>query len=356
MINIAVKKRFPALAMDFTFKLSSNRAVLFGPSGSGKSSLLKMMIGFSRPDEGRITAADTIIFDQEQTIDLPVHQRQFGYLPQDYTLFPNMSVNENILYGLKARKIPYSQKDLNEVVEKLGIAGRLAARPAELSGGQQQRVALARLMLINPRALLLDEPFSALDTPVREALRDLVIDLSDEANIPALLVTHDLEEALAFGRELVIISGGRVIEYGSKDSIFHCPRYVETARMLGFQTRPIVSSDEKTVRTKSGETFTHNSKEAREARYIGIRPENIMIQREDRPDSGRENLLSGKVTGLHHRAGYIRLVFCSTRGENYLIHAPEHVIRVMGIIRGKKIKISLKSESLIFCSRKTPQT
>ncbi len=353
MIEIVVKKKFPALTMDFAFKLASNRAVLFGPSGSGKSSLLKMMIGFFRPDEGRITAADTIVFDKEQAVDLPVHQRQFGYLPQDYTLFPNMSIGENILYGLKARKIPYNKKELNEVVEKLGIAGRLAARPAELSGGQQQRVALARLMLIRPKALLLDEPFSALDTPVREALRDLVIDLTDESNIPALLVTHDLEEALAFGRELVIISDGQVIEYGNQESIFQHPRYVETARLLDFQIWPIVNSDKKTIQTAGGETFTHNGKEPREAQYIGIRPENIMIVREDRPDSGRENLLSGKVTSLHHRARYIRLVFCSTRGENYLIHAPEHVIRVMGITKDKKIKISLKNESLIFCSRKT---
>jgi molybdate transport system ATP-binding protein len=211
-------------------------------------------------------------------------------------------------------------------------------------------------MLIHPKALLLDEPFSALDVPVRESLRDLVIDLADDSNIPALLVTHDLEEALVFGREIVIISGGLVIEYGSKESIFQCPRYVETARMLDFQIWPIVSSDEKTVRTTSGETFTHNGKEPREAQYIGIRPENIMILRADRPDSSRENLLSGKITALHQRARYIRLVFCSTRGENYLIHAPEHVIRVMGITKGKKIKISLKSESLIFCSRKTGLT
>lgn len=341
--------------MDFAFKLASNRAVLFGPSGSGKSSLLKMMIGFFRPDEGRITMADTIVFDKERAINLPVHQRQFGYLPQDYTLFPNMSVMANILYGLKARKIPYDKRELNEVVEKLGIADRLTARPAELSGGQQQRVALARLMLIKPRVLLLDEPFSALDTPVREALRDLVIDLTDESNIPALLVTHDLEEALVFGRELVIIRDGRIIEYGSKEDIFQRPRYVETARLLDFQIWPIMNRDGKTIRTRGGETFTHNSRGPLKARYIGIRPENIMIVRKDRPDSGRENLLSGKVTSLHHRARYIRLVFCSTRGENYLIHAPEHVIQIMGITRGEKIKISLKKESLIFCSHKTLQ-
>lgn len=357
MIEIEVQKKFPALRMDFTFKLASNRVVLFGPSGSGKSSLLKMMIGFFRPDQGRIMVADTIVFDKKQGIELPVHRRQFGYLPQDYTLFPNMNVRENILYGLKARKIIYKEKDLNEVVEKLGIAGRLAARPTELSGGQQQRVALARLMLIKPKALLLDEPFSALDTPVRESLRDLVIELADESNTPALLVTHDLEEALVFGREIVIIADGRVIEYGKEKNIFHHPRYVETARLLDFQVWPIAECKGRTIRTAGGETFTHSGRRPAEAQYLCIRPENIMIVREDRPLSGagRENLLSGEVAGLQQRAGYIRLIFRSTRGEKYLIHAPEHVIRVMGIAKGGKIKISLKSESLIFCSHKTLQ-
>ncbi len=357
MIEIEVQKKFPALHMNFAFQLASNRAVLFGPSGSGKSSLLKMMIGFFSPDQGRIIAAGTTVFDKKQGIDLPVHQRQFGYLPQDYTLFPNMNVRENILYGLKARKIIYQGKDLREVVEKLGIGGRLAARPTELSGGQQQRVALARLMLIKPRALLLDEPFSALDTPVRASLRNLVIKLTDESNTPALLVTHDLEEALVFGREMVIITDGRVIEYGKKKDIFHHPRYVETARLLDFQVWPITQCKGRTIRTVGGETFIHNGRLPATAQYLCIRPENIMIVREDRPlsETGRENRLSGKVTGLEQRAGYIRLIFRSTKGEKYLIHAPEHVIRVMGIARGGKIKISLKSESLIFCSHQTLQ-
>ncbi len=354
MIRIDVKKKFPAVQMDFAFELASNRAILFGPSGSGKSSLLKMMIGFLRPEQGRIVAGDTIIFDKQQRIDLAVHLRQFGYLPQDYTLFPNMNVRENILYGLKARKVSYEEKKLNEVVEKLGIANKLAASPSELSGGQQQRVALARIMLIQPRALLLDEPFSALDTPVRESLRDLVIDLADESEIPALLVTHDLEEALVFGREIVMITDGRVIEYGKKEDLFRAPRYVETARLLDFQVWPLVTCEGCRLETAAGEIFTFSGDRPRDAQYVCIRPENIMIVREDRPlpEGGRENLLSGEVVGLRHRARYVCIVFRSTRGANYVIHTPAHVIQVMEIYKGKKIKISLKSESLVLCSKK----
>lgn len=353
MITIDVKKTFPSVQMAFALELASNRAILFGPSGSGKSTLLKLMAGFFNPDQGRIGVGKDIIFDKEQGINLPVHLRQFGYLPQDYTLFPHLTVRENILYGLKAHKIPYKEKEFKQVVEKLGVAGKLSSRPAELSGGQQQRVALARIMLIQPQALLLDEPFSALDTAVRESLRDLVSDLTDESEIPALLVTHDLEEALVFGRELVIIADGQVIEYGKKDALFQSPRYVETARLLDFQIWPLVKREGLRLVTAGGEIFTFSGHGPQDAKHVCIRPENIMLVREDRPlpEGGGENLVSGVVVSLHHRARYIRIVFRSIRAEEYVIHTPEHVIQVMNIYKGKKIVISLKCESLVLCKK-----
>jgi len=354
MITIDVKKTFPSVKMDFALELASNRAILFGPSGSGKSTLLKLMTGFCCPDQGRIIVGDKIIFDEEEGIDIPVHLRQFGYLPQDYTLFPHLTVRDNILYGLKARKIPFVEKEFKQVMEKLGVAGKLSVRPTELSGGQQQRVALARIMLIKPKVMLLDEPFSALDTSVRESLRDLVSDLTDEAEIPALLVTHDLEEALVFGREIIIIAGGRVLEYGKKEDIFQSPRYEETARLLDFQIWPLVKREGLRLVTAGGETFTFSGHGRNDAKYVCIRPENIMLVREDRPlsDERRENLVSGVVVSLHHRSRYVRIVFQSTRGEEYLIHTPEHVIQVMHIYKGKKIVISLKGESLVLCSNR----
>ena len=356
MISIDLKKTFPSVKMDFALELASNRTILFGPSGSGKSTLLKLMIGFACPDQGRLVVDNTIIFDKEQGIDMPVHLRQFGYLPQDYTLFPHLTVRENILYGLKAkaRKIPYVEKEFNQVVEKLGVASKLFARPDELSGGQQQRVALARIMLIQPRALLLDEPFSALDSPVRESLRDLVSDLTDESEIPALLVTHDLEEALVFGQDIVIIADGRVIEYGKKEDVFQAPHYVEAARLLDFQIWPLAQCEGSNLVTASGEIFTFSGHGPQNAEYVCIRPENIMLVREDRPlsEEGRENLVSGVVVSLHHRARYVRIIFRSARGDEYLIRAPEHVIQVMRIHKGKKVRISLKSKSLVLCSKK----
>jgi molybdate transport system ATP-binding protein len=354
MISINVEKRFSSVKMAFTMEIASKRIILFGPSGSGKSTLLKLMTGLCRPDHGRITVGNRTIFARKQGIDVPVHLRKFGYLPQDYSLFPHLTVRANILYGLKAQKIPYQEKVFKQVVEKLAVADKLSNCPAELSGGQQQRVALARIMLIQPRALLLDEPFSALDTSVRESLRDLVSDLTDEAKIPALLVTHDLEEALIFGQEIAIIVDGRVIEYGKKEDVFQSPCYVETARLLDFQLWPLVQYDDCRLTTASGEIFTFSGHRPQDAQYVGIRPENIMLVREDRPlpEGGRENLISGVVISLRHRARYVRIVMHSNRGEEYVIHTPEHVIQVMQIYKGKKIRISLKRDSLVLCRNK----
>lgn len=352
MITIDVQKAFPSMKMHFNLNLTSNRTILFGPSGSGKSTLLKLLTGFHNPDHGWIGVGDKIIFNKEQGINIPVHLRQFGYLPQDYTLFPHLSVRDNILYGLNARKISYKEKEFKQVMEKLGVASKLSARPASLSGGQQQRIALARIMLIKPRALLLDEPFSALDTSVRESLRDLVRDLADESEIPALLVTHDLEEALIFGQEIVIISDGRVVEYGKQEDVFPSPCYVETARLLDFQIWPLAQREGRHLVTAGGERFTLGRELPMGGQYVCIRPENIMLVREDRPlpEGGRENMVNGVVINLHHRVRYVRIIFRSTRGEVYIIHSPEHVIQVMKVRKGKKITISLKAESLILCN------
>ncbi len=351
MITIDVQKQFPLASIDFSLVLHSRRVVIFGPSGSGKSTLLKLVAGLCRPDKGRIVMDGRIIVDTESEQNIPVHHRQFGYLPQDYTLFPHLNVKENILYGLKARKVPFLEKEFEKLVKMIGIAETLNCMAHELSGGQQQRVALARTMLIKPKVLLLDEPFSGLDTTIRELLRELVSELTDEQNFPTLLVTHDIEEAMAFGIEIVIIHRGRILESGKKDLIFQSPKFVETARLLGFQVWPLRKRNGSQLHTCGGETFQFSGLGERDGQYICIRPENIMLIREDRPLSKkyRENLVSGVICRIHHRARYIRLMFQSSRGEDYLIHIPEHVLRVMNIYEGKAVQISLKCESLVLC-------
>lgn len=353
MIQTDIRKHTGGFNAHFALQCQSRRIVLFGPSGSGKSTLLKMIAGLCLPDQGCITVNKRVIFDLEQGINVLVHLRRFGYLPQDYTLFPHMTVEENITYGLRVSKIAFDQNTVIGMASKLGIAEKLRCLPTELSGGQQQRAALARIMLIRPQALLLDEPFSALDRKVREALRDLVRDLTTDLKIPTLLVTHDIEDAHTFGREIVIIKDGSVLEYGNKNDVLHSPRFVETARLFDFQVFPFDRCDSKGFRTPGGEYLTISSTIRSDIHYACIRPENIMVLREDKAHAGDlENVISGKVLSLHPRSAYAKITFCSLKEEEYLIHAPNHVVDVMNIHPGKKIRISLKKESLIPCQRR----
>ncbi len=354
MITIDVRKQFPEMNMHFSMELSSLRTILFGPSGSGKSTLLKLITGFYTPDRGKICIGDTILCDTERGINLPVHLRKIGYLPQDYTLFPHLNVQNNILYGLKASKILHTERELISMATRLGIAEYLAALPSELSGGQQQRVALARIMLLKPQILLLDEPFSALDNTIRNTLRDLVLELCEDTQIPAILVTHDLEEALVFGQNIFVIQNGTIREHAKAEELYEHPRYVETAQLLGFQIWPLADHSDSTLLASSGEQFINNAKIIRGKQYVCIRPENIMLLREDRPvsDTLHENIIEGTVVKLHHRAHYIRIIFTAKNGTQYILHTPKHVIKVMNIHKGKACRISLKKESLILCTTK----
>ena len=351
MIEIDITKIFAKIKMSFGFNNKANRIVIFGPSGSGKSTLLKMMVGFLRPDSGRIIVNGRTIFDAVQGINIPVHFRRFAYLPQDYTLFPHLTVEENILYGLTVGNISFDRRKFVELVAHLGLLEKLAMFPAALSGGQQQRVALARIMMIQPCMLLLDEPFNALDLTTRKDLRDFVIELIDDEKIPALLVTHDLEEAMAFAEEIVIISAGQVIEYGKRAKIFHAPRYVETARLLGFQVLPLLPGTDQHVHTVCGEHLMCLFPQKQEDR-VCIRPENIMLIRADQENKIRENVISGEVVSLHHRVRYVRITVHSEKGD-YIVHVPNHVIGVMDMYQGKRITISLKSESLCLCTSRS---
>ncbi len=353
MIQADIRKNTGGFNAHFAFQCQSRRIVLFGPSGSGKSTLLKMIAGLCLPDQGCITVNNRIIFDRDQGVNVPVHLRRFGYLPQDYTLFPNMTVEKNILYGLRVSNLPFNHNTVVGMATKLGIASKLQCRPSELSGGQQQRAALARIILINPRALLLDEPFSALDRRVREALRDLVRDLTIDLKIPTLLVTHDIEDAHAFGREIVIIKDGSVLECGNTNDVLHSPKFVETARLFDFQIFPLDRYDNTGFQTPGGEYLMLSSTIRPDMHCVCIKPENIMVLREDKTHSrGLENVISGKVLRLHPRSAHAKITFCSLKGEEYIIHAPNHVVDVMNIHPGKKIRISLKKESLIPCQRR----
>ncbi len=210
--------------------------VLFGASGSGKTTVLRCLAGLEQPDEGVIQFGSEIWLDRARRIKLGPAPRQLGYVAQGYDLFPHYSVNGNITYGLARLPLKERQKRLDAVVEMLGLEGLGQRFPAELSGGQQQRVALARAMVAQPRLLLLDEPLSALDAPLRSRLRSELRRCLHQLKIPAVIVTHDRVEAVALGDHVVVMDQGEILQQGRIQDVFSHPVSSVAAGIVAVET------------------------------------------------------------------------------------------------------------------------
>ncbi|MBE7927162.1 sulfate/molybdate ABC transporter ATP-binding protein [Pseudomonas saudiphocaensis] len=218
LLDIDIAKTLTSGKRSFELKLgfrsSSQRLVILGPSGSGKSLLLKSIAGLMRPDRGYIRLDDTTLFDANAKINLAPQQRKMAYVFQDYALFPHLSVRQNIAFGLSHGLLNPRSNQHNETVEYWLDAFQLRPvadqLPEELSGGQRQRTALARALVAKPQALLLDEPFSALDSMLRSHMRRELDELQRRLQVPMLLITHDREDAEVFGDEVLNINEGRL--------------------------------------------------------------------------------------------------------------------------------------------------
>lgn len=197
------------------FSTGDRHVVLFGPSGSGKSLTLQALAGLLTPDEGSIMVDGATFFDSSRKVDMPARKRQVGYVFQDYALFPHLTVRRNVAFGLKGlgRSLSSQQRDdVEEMLSLLGLAEIAGNLPSEISGGQRQRTALARALVTRPRLLLLDEPFSALDEPLRMAMRREVLRILEYFDMPLVLVTHDPADVALFGSTVVMSRDGEVQE------------------------------------------------------------------------------------------------------------------------------------------------
>lgn len=207
MLTVAIQKQLPDFLLDVEFCLNDEIVVLFGPSGSGKTTILNSIAGLIIPDSGRIQLGDTCFYEQGKK-PLPVQKRNVGYLFQDYALFPHMTVEQNIRYGLK----PGSDLQLASLLATVGIDHLVQKYPHQLSGGQKQRVALVRALATEPDILLLDEPLSALDADTRRECQDELLRLHERWKIPFLLVTHDRDEANKLADVILTLENGKLIQ------------------------------------------------------------------------------------------------------------------------------------------------
>ena len=222
MIKVRAKKNLITshgpIRLEVDFQIPDKELItLYGPSGAGKTTILRMIAGLTEPDEGRIQVDDEVWFDSEQGINQPVQKRQISFVFQDYNLFPNMTVRENLHYALKDKK---DERLIEESLEMVHLTELKNRKPETLSGGQKQRVALARALLRRPKIFLLDEPFSALDLPLRLKLQDEITAIYDRFKIPTVVVTHDLSEIFRIAHQIFVLEEGKIVRSGKPGEIF----------------------------------------------------------------------------------------------------------------------------------------
>jgi len=308
-----------------------------GPSGCGKTTLLRIITGFEQATSGNI------IFDGKIINDIIPQKREFGIVFQSYALFPNMTVNQNIAFGLKMRKMPPKLIDerICEMLQLLGLTGWENHYPSQLSGGQQQRVALGRALAIKPGVLLLDEPLSALDAKIRVRLRTVIKRLQQELGITMIYVTHDQEEALALADRVIIMRDGEFRQIGSPWQIYKEPRTSFVADFVG--TSNFITATRENDKLKFGQlvlAVAGIDTVAGDTLYLAIRPENIeivgtTIQPENCVPS---NCVEVTAEVINFLGAVVRISFL-LEGDEMLVDLPEKEFEKTGLKRGEKITL-----------------
>jgi ABC-type Fe3+/spermidine/putrescine transport system ATPase subunit len=308
-----------------------------GPSGCGKTTILRMITGFEQVTSGNI------IYDGKIINNIIPQKREFGIVFQSYALFPNMTVNQNIAFGLKMRKMPQKliHERVGEMLELLGLIGWEGHYPSQLSGGQQQRVALGRALAINPSVLLLDEPLSALDAKIRVRLRTVIKKLQEELGITMIYVTHDQEEALALADRVVIMRDGEFRQIGSPFEIYKKPRTSFIAEFVG--TSNFITGAKKNGKIKFGQLefmVADITDVGEETVYLAIRPENIEIV--DVTVSSENcvpsNVVEVDAEVINFLGAIVRITFF-LEGEEMFVDLPEKEFEKINLKRKDKMTL-----------------
>jgi len=222
-------------SLDVEFDAPAGFTMLLGPSGGGKTTILNCIAGLARPDSGRIAVASRVLFDSAARIDLPVAERRLGYLFQNLALFPHLTIEENIQYGIMKLAAQERRKRMIALLDSFRISHLLGSKPNEISGGERQRAALARSLVTDPVLLLLDEPLTALDLATKATILDDLRGWNATHRIPIVYVTHSPEEAFALGEHVVVVEDGRVIAKGIPQDVLRAPRQQTIAQIVGFE-------------------------------------------------------------------------------------------------------------------------
>lgn len=298
---------------------------LLGPSGCGKTTTLRLIAGFEQQDQGSIK------IDGQTIDDLPPYKRNMGFVFQSYALFPHMTVEENIAYGLQQRNYTKEEikREVAKVLEMVQLIGFEKRKPKQLSGGQQQRVALARALVIKPSLLLLDESLSALDKKLRVEMQIELKQIQKEVGITTLFVTHDQEEAMTLSDQIAIMNKGKIVQMDTPSVVYQKPANTFVANFIGqsniFAGKILTSEQGYSLQLKNGEVFPlpNDSNEIREhvnqERKISVRPENIQLHF----SPVAEEQLVGKVKFITY-VGNLSIYIIESLGQEIKVQRQDH--------------------------------
>jgi molybdate transport system ATP-binding protein len=361
-LAVDVEKRLPGLHLRVQLAVDSEILVLFGPSGAGKTTTLNIVAGLTAPEAGTISLDGHVLLNKSRpgaAVHLPARRRRIGYVFQQYALFPHLTALQNVAYPLHRGR--WTRRDPGAVQQAQALLARMHMEhmgqryPHELSGGQQQRVAIARALAAQPRVLLLDEPFAALDAAVRERLQLDLAALQAEQNLAVIYVTHRLEDAFAIGHRLAILAEGQVQQIGRIDEVFQRPANDHVAQIMGLrnllQARVLAATPEHLLLDWNGLQVEAPPQPAAvdSAVTAYIRPEDIKILYPDRPLMGavQHNQVDGVVLKQQANAGFRRWRVLLSNGHEVELSAPVHAYASLTLQAGQSVRLSLRREAVV---------
>ncbi len=357
-IEVRIRKRFPnpegSFLLNVHFRALAGFTILFGASGAGKTTLLDCIAGLTDPDEGRIVVGGDAIYDSDNKANLPAWKRDIGYVLQDLALFPHLSAEQNVSYGLRRLSAPERQTRSREMLSAFRIDHLRDRRPAQISGGERQRVALARALVIEPRALLLDEPLIALDRPTKSLILSDLRRWNQQFRIPILFVTHSGEEVFALGEEVILLEAGKIVAQGQPKDVMHAPRIETVAQLSGFENifdATVVAVNESrgtmTCRIDAGPVTLETPLVAIEtgARLrVGIRAGDILLATESPRGLSARNVVPGTIHGVEQKHGIVSAVI-DCGGTLFEAHLTLAAREALELNSGKGVWVIIKTHS-----------
>ncbi|MBT8155498.1 molybdenum ABC transporter ATP-binding protein [Epibacterium ulvae] len=352
MLDVRARHRFADFELDASFATSGGITVLFGASGSGKSTIANLVAGLLRPQEGRVVLGGRVLCDRQNNIWVPPHRRRIGYVFQDARLLPHLTVRKNLTYGRWFSKAPNDPKEFAHVVDLVGLNSLLERRPAHLSGGEKQRVAIGRALLCEPELIIADEPLAALDQARKAEILPYFERLRDAIDTPMLYVSHSSSEVSRLASTVVALSEGRVLQQGHPASVFGNPAVLPMGpRGAGSVLEVVVSkqhSDGLTELSAGGQRlFVPHTPQAVGARVsVRIAAHDVILARKLPEEISALNILPGLVTQIHMGEGPGAMVAIESPAGRFLARVTQRSVHRLDLVPGAKCFAIIKSVAI----------